>query len=108
MMATSFTTTSYTARKRVGGISRAGEHVVGAEPTSRPRTTPRIGGHAAEHASGSISYLQPDPAWDEIANYPYARNSPLAFIDPRGREPITGRIRRTLPTTRTALGTRRR
>ena len=76
MMATSFATNVYTARKRVGGISRAGARAVGAEPTSRPRTTPRIGGPAAEHASGTIRYLQPDPL--PLRDSPYVCARPTA------------------------------
>ena len=82
MMATSIATNVYDARNGVGGISLAGSNFATGLTRPRPRTTPRIGGRAAEHASGSISYLQPDPAWRERANYPYAGDSPLLFADP--------------------------
>ena len=78
MMATSIATNVYSARKRVGGISRAGSSF------ATGATRPRIGGPAAKLASGTISYLQPDPAWSDPANYPYAASSPLALADPEG------------------------
>ena len=91
MMAFSITTTSYNARNGVGGISRAGAGPHRAEPASRPRTTPRIGGRAAKHASGSISYLQPDPLLSlnpslvgVLEPYTYAKAAPLELSDPTG------------------------
>ena len=88
-MATSIATMSYSARKRVGVISLAGSNFAPGSTRPRPRTTPRIGGPAAKLASGSISYLQPDPA----AKFPmtmgqpiygYAENGPLRNTDPNG------------------------
>jgi hypothetical protein len=84
MMATSFATNVYRERKRVGGISRAGSNFATGATRPRPRTAPRIGGPAAEHASGPINYLEPDPLGLDTANYRYAVNSPLAFDDPTG------------------------